>query len=146
MQQKKSFIKFQISTTLFLSFHLVIGGQSTWETIASSHKNSRQIQFPHTKCSHKNGLKYLSGDALTDDINCIGPDNMPYPTSAINRMYSNWNGDAPGSSRRGRQSKQFTSTMDPSLTQQALLSAYKAANDEDIANVKHRYSKNFTFI
>lgn len=53
-------------------------------------------------------------------------------------MFSNWN--SPGSNRRGRQSK-FTSTLDPAVTQQALLAAYSAVNQNDMDNVRHRYSK-----
>ena len=26
------------------------------------------------------GLKYVWGDALTDSIDCLGPNNMQYPT------------------------------------------------------------------
>lgn len=122
-----------------------MAAQSIWETITSSHRSSRTQQSSfHQKCGNNNNLKYLSGDALSDNLNCVGPDNMPYPTSAINRMYSDLNGGMRGS-RQGRQSK-FSSTMDPSLTQQALLSAYKSANNEDMEETKHRYSKRiFTF-
>lgn len=31
------------------------------------------------KCTGGNGLKYLSGDALTDSPGCLGPANLPYP-------------------------------------------------------------------
>ncbi|XP_063698029.1 uncharacterized protein LOC134828967 [Culicoides brevitarsis] len=119
---------------------MTLAAQSIWETITTSHRASRTQATSHTKCGNKNGLKYLSGDALTDDLSCVGPDNMPYPASAISRMYGNWNGNGGSSSRRGRNSK-FATTMDPNLTKKALLSAYRAANDEDIAQAKHRYSR-----
>uniref|UniRef100_A0A336MGW0 CSON000312 protein n=1 Tax=Culicoides sonorensis TaxID=179676 RepID=A0A336MGW0_CULSO len=128
---------FKIATTLLFTLHVTCAAQSIWETLTTAHRSPKQT---HTKCTNKNGLKYLSGDALSDNLNCVGPDDMPYPTSAISRMYSNWNGMGSGSARRGRQSK-FVETMDPSLTQKALLSAYKAVNDEDMENTKHRYSR-----
>lgn len=31
------------------------------------------------KCSGSVGLKYLSGNALIDSPNCLGPNNSPYP-------------------------------------------------------------------
>ena len=31
------------------------------------------------KNSNAKRLKYVMGDALTDDPNCIGPDDQPYP-------------------------------------------------------------------
>uniref|UniRef100_A0A1B0DJE1 Uncharacterized protein n=1 Tax=Phlebotomus papatasi TaxID=29031 RepID=A0A1B0DJE1_PHLPP len=31
------------------------------------------------KCTSGRGLKYISGDALTDSPNCIGPNSAPYP-------------------------------------------------------------------
>lgn len=33
------------------------------------------------KCSGNSAinLKYLSGDALTDSTDCLGPNNLPYP-------------------------------------------------------------------
>lgn len=35
--------------------------------------------YSQEKCSGSQGLKYLSGDALVDSTNCIGPNNAPYP-------------------------------------------------------------------
>lgn len=32
------------------------------------------------KCQGGGGLKYLWGDALSDNPDCVGPTNMPYPT------------------------------------------------------------------
>lgn len=31
------------------------------------------------RCSTDTKLKYLSGNALTDDVNCVGPNDSPYP-------------------------------------------------------------------
>lgn len=38
-------------------------------------KSSRQLQ----SCDGGKGLKYISGDALSDGTNCVGPNNQPYP-------------------------------------------------------------------
>lgn len=35
--------------------------------------------FSFEKCSVGNGLKYISGNALTDSPNCVGPNSAPYP-------------------------------------------------------------------
>lgn len=79
------------------------------------------------KCGGGGGgkLKYLSGDALTDSLNCVGPNNLPYPHAMINRAFSNG-----GSSRKGRQSHFTQPTLDPAVMQSTLLSAYKEVNDE----------------
>ncbi|KFB48757.1 AGAP005368-PA-like protein [Anopheles sinensis] len=90
------------------------------------------------RCSSSGSLKYLSGDALTDSTNCIGPNNAPYPASLVARTFSNW---APGgSSRRGRMSQ--LPTLDPKLTQRALLQAYGDANEAaQLETARTRYSK-----
>lgn len=44
-----------------------------------------------------------------------------------------------GSSRRGR--SKLPSTMDPMVTQQALMSAYSVVNQNDLDDVHHRYGK-----
>lgn len=31
------------------------------------------------QCSNGANLKYLSGDALRESLNCVGPNNAPYP-------------------------------------------------------------------
>jgi len=79
-------------------------------------------------------LKYLSGDALIDSPNCIGPKNLPYPSGTINRAFNG------GSSRKGRQSG-FPSTLDPIVMQSTLLAAYKEVND-DHPNTRHGRSLN----
>lgn len=75
-------------------------------------------------------MKYISGDALTDSSNCVGPNGQPYPASTINRAFSG------GSSRKGRQS-QFPTTVDPMLMQSTLLSAYREANDEPTVGARN---------
>lgn len=88
------------------------------------------------KCgSRSQQLKYTWGDALSDPSNCIGPNNLPYPTTAINRMFrKNWL----TSSRTGRRAGNFgtTATYDPAIIRQNLLKNYQllktVANDEVI--------------
>lgn len=85
------------------------------------------------KCGSGGGgkLKYLSGDALTDSLNCIGPNHLPYPHAMINRAFSN-----SGTSRRGRQSSHFTQpTLDPVVMQSTLLNAYKEVNGESSSSL-----------
>lgn len=75
-------------------------------------------------------LKYLSGDALTDSPNCLGPNSKPYPSTTISRAFSG------GSSRKGRQSS-FPSTIDPLVMQSTLLNAYRNVNDDTESNTRH---------
>lgn len=75
-------------------------------------------------------LKYLSGDALTDSPNCLGPNSMPYPSTTISRAFNG------GSSRKGRQSH-FPSTIDPLVMQAKLLNTYRNINDESESNTRH---------
>ncbi|XP_071553149.1 uncharacterized protein [Temnothorax nylanderi] len=71
------------------------------------------------------GLKYVWGDALTDSNDCIGPNNMQYPSAAISRSFKNlW----AGSSRTARSHQ--PRTIDPELTRQALLHNYKAVHGD----------------
>ncbi|XP_014220404.1 uncharacterized protein LOC106648209 [Trichogramma pretiosum] len=83
-----------------------------------------------SKCQGS-GLKYVWGDALTDSTDCLGPNNMQYPTGAIARTFKNvW----PGSSRTARH-YQDRETIDPEITRQTLLQNYKAASgDHHIAS------------
>ncbi|XP_034239345.1 uncharacterized protein LOC117644177 isoform X2 [Thrips palmi] len=83
------------------------------------------------------GLKYLWGDAMNDPLNCIGPSGNPYPTAAIARSWGrghsgSWtSGLWSGSARTGRASGlQAPTTIDPRLTQQALLRHYEISNRE----------------
>jgi hypothetical protein len=88
------------------------------------------------KCSGGGGakLKYLSGDALIDTPGCLGPNNIPYPSSTINRAFSG------GSSRKGRQS-QLPTTLDPMVMQSTLLNAYREVNDDSSSNTRHGESE-----
>ncbi|KAL5291264.1 hypothetical protein ACFFRR_010585 [Megaselia abdita] len=90
------------------------------------------------KCSSSVGLKYISGDALRDSPDCIGPNNAPYPSATVARTFSGWSG---ANNRRGRQSK-FSQTMDPSVTQSALLRAYSEMNDDAPAHSRFGRSLN----
>lgn len=127
---------FQIFYTVLLASQLTLAVDSFWDHFTSTYF-SRNIS-KQTKCSNKNSLKYVTGNALVDDSYCVGPNNLPYPSLAVSKMFSNWNG---GSSRRGRKAK-YSSTMEPTLTQQTLLSAYGAANqNNDIDSAHNRHGK-----
>ncbi|XP_026474219.1 uncharacterized protein LOC113377961 [Ctenocephalides felis] len=69
------------------------------------------------------GLKYVWGDALTDPPDCLGPDNLPYPAAAVARAARGWSS---GGNRKGRMGT--LPTLDPHVTQRALLRAHKAAH------------------
>lgn len=102
--------------------------------ILSAFSTTAQSLWPSledNKCGGAGGkLKYLSGDALTDSLNCIGPNHLPYPHAMINRAFSS--SGSSSSSRRGRQSSQFTQpTLDPVLMQSTLLNAYKEVNGDE---------------
>lgn len=62
---------FQRIVTVYLIFTLypltVHSTQSLWSDYTSQ------------PCSSGSNLKYLSGDALLDSPNCLGPNNAPYP-------------------------------------------------------------------
>ncbi|KZC07404.1 PREDICTED: uncharacterized protein LOC107185707 [Dufourea novaeangliae] len=85
------------------------------------------------------GLKYVWGDALTDPMDCIGPNNMQYPSAAISRSAKNlWAG---GRTARSHQPR----TIDPELTRQALLHNYKVSRgDYTIATQNTRNGRAFT--
>ncbi|XP_012347042.1 uncharacterized protein LOC100871160 [Apis florea] len=70
------------------------------------------------------GLKYVWGDALTDPADCIGPNNVQYPSAAISRNYKNlWTNSRIARSHQAR-------TIDPELTRQALLHNYKVTHGD----------------
>lgn len=88
------------------------------------------------------GLKYLWGDAMSDPLNCIGPSGHPYPSAAIARSWGRGGGGSwssglwvgSGSARTGRASAAAglaSSTLDPRITQQALLRQYELTNKQD---------------
>lgn len=68
-------------------------------------------------CGSGAGLKYLSGDALSSSLSCLGPDNTPYPTFAVEQSLKS-------RSRTGRANK----VIDPLETRQTLLKFYEQAN------------------
>ncbi|XP_077285420.1 uncharacterized protein LOC143910703 [Arctopsyche grandis] len=69
------------------------------------------------------GLRHLWGDALTDPPDCIGPNGLPYPKAAVARAFRNvWSSN----SRTGRSGLK---TMDPAITQRALLETYRRNNE-----------------
>jgi len=67
-------------------------------------------------------LQYLSGDAMSDPKNCVGPDGKMYPYNEIERQLS-------GLHRQGRSGKSlFTDaevTIDPWATHKNLLKVYE---------------------
>ncbi|XP_014277077.1 uncharacterized protein [Halyomorpha halys] len=71
----------------------------------------------HSKCGGHN-LKYTWGNALTDSPDCIGPNNVPYPSAQIARNFRK--GTMWGTSRVGRSN----TIIDPLVTQKALLKAH----------------------
>jgi len=70
-------------------------------------------------------LSYLTGDALTDAHDCIGPEGQRYPHEEVARYVRSVGGA--GSSRAGR-AMNF-GTDDPWQTQKTLLSAHKMTRD-----------------
>ncbi|KAK9888409.1 hypothetical protein WA026_000658 [Henosepilachna vigintioctopunctata] len=80
------------------------------------------------KCEGGENLKYLWGDALSDSPDCLGPNDMPYPTAAIERSLkiNQWGGNH----RTGRSQK---STIDPFITRKALMRAHELSNGNEEA-------------
>ncbi|CAG9855942.1 unnamed protein product [Phyllotreta striolata] len=94
-------------------------------TIVCATINSALAKMP-MKCEGGTGLKYLWGDALVDQPDCVGPNNMPYPTPAIDRTFKGsklWS----GTFRTGRSQK----TIDPFTTRNLLLSSHRRSLDSD---------------
>ena len=119
-----SFIKFQLIATLGVLLGIFSStAQSLWPDL------SEKCQGNGSK------LKYLSGDALIDSPNCMGPKNLPYPSATINRAFSG------GSSRKGRQTG-FPTTVDPMVMQSTLLNVYREVND-DHPNTRHGEFESF---
>ncbi|XP_038121872.1 uncharacterized protein LOC6034611 [Culex quinquefasciatus] len=121
---------------LLLTFtQIARAAQSLWPNLPSS---VEQHQTLLEKCSSSGNLKYISGNALTDSPNCLGPNNAPYPSAAVSRTFSSWNPS--GSSRRGRMSA--PPTLDPKLMQRTLLQAYGDVNENEmVEDVRTRYSR-----
>ncbi|XP_026293525.1 uncharacterized protein LOC113217715 isoform X1 [Frankliniella occidentalis] len=88
------------------------------------------------------GLKYLWGDAMNDPLNCIGPSGNPYPSAAIARSWGRGNSGswsaglwAQGVSARTGRASAAPTTLDPRVTQQALLRQYEITNKQ--AEMEH---------
>lgn len=82
-----SFISYQIfNYNIFFSFFglqilalfciIALNIHTTYGSLWPSFQNEQQSS---QRCSGAKGLKYLSGDALTDSMDCLGPNNAPYP-------------------------------------------------------------------
>ncbi|CAG5107033.1 Protein of unknown function, partial [Cotesia congregata] len=79
-------------------------------------------------------LKYVRGDALIDSADCLGPNNAPYPSAAIEKSLKSFWG---GSSRTGRAYHQ-NRVADPELTRQKLLHNYKLSHgDYTVSSVRN---------
>ncbi|XP_055323078.1 uncharacterized protein LOC129578459 [Sitodiplosis mosellana] len=95
--------------------------------------------YPTERCTADTKLKYMSGNALTDDVNCIGPNNTPYPSATIQKIYSHWSSGA----RKGRMNGQIPTTLDPSVTQSMLMNSYSSAN-HDIHSIAARNARSLS--
>ncbi|KAK9685279.1 hypothetical protein QE152_g38162 [Popillia japonica] len=80
------------------------------------------------KCKGGSELKYLWGDALSDSQDCLGPNNLPYPSAAITRTFKN---SSPWSSS-SRTARRFNNVISPELTRKALLAAHEKNSGEQI--------------
>lgn len=89
----------------------------------------------NAKCGGHN-LKYLYGDALSDSPDCLGPNNVQYPSALISRNFRK--GNLWGSNRIARSN----TLMDPEVTQKALLRAHALSNP-DLVN-PHRSGREFS--
>jgi hypothetical protein len=71
-------------------------------------------------------LQYLSGDAMTDPKNCIGPDGKMYPHKEVERQLSSTH-------KQGRSGKSLftdtTDTADPWDTHRSLMRAYELSRN-----------------
>ena len=98
---------------------------------------------------HQRSLTYLSGDALTDSRDCLGPGGQRYPHEEVDKFVRQQSGVRGGSSRQGRAMNfgkinfvklklimtiilnvsATPGTVDPWETQKTLLSAHKMTRD-----------------
>lgn len=46
---------------------------------SSVRSKSLWTSYSTERCTSDTQLKYVSGNALMDDVNCIGPNDSPYP-------------------------------------------------------------------
>ncbi|KAK9498502.1 hypothetical protein O3M35_003122 [Rhynocoris fuscipes] len=97
---------------------------------------SHEIESQKKCGSNGAQLKYLWGNALTDSPNCLGPNNLQYPSSLIARNFRkgnfNW-----GNARTARSSN----VLDPFITQKALLKAHEMSNRNELTS---RSGREFT--
>ncbi|XP_043274397.1 uncharacterized protein [Venturia canescens] len=85
------------------------------------------------------GLKYVWGDALTDSMDCIGPNDSQYPSAAISRSFKSvWGGN----SRTGRTLQ--PRTIDPKITREALLQNYKTIKGDYSMASNSRAARSFS--
>ncbi|XP_050307537.1 uncharacterized protein LOC126744222 [Anthonomus grandis grandis] len=98
-------VSFGIQTAQVLLWNILIGTALTKLT---------------SNCQGGGELKYLWGDALSDNPNCVGPTNRPYPTDVIEKSFKNdrmWQGHF----RTARSQR----TIDPYQTRKALLKTFE---------------------
>ncbi|XP_058461653.1 uncharacterized protein LOC131436766 [Malaya genurostris] len=126
MEYRWIYSRVQICVLVLTCIQITRAAQALWPNLATE------------KCSSSGNLKYISGNALTDSSNCIGPNNAPYPASVVSRTFSSWSPS--GSSRRGRMSQ--PPTVDPKLMQRTLLQVYGDANEvHQQEDARTRYSR-----
>lgn len=92
------------------------------------------------RCHGGSSLQYLTGDALTDPISCIGPNGQMYPHDEVSRLVRKESFHS-SDSRRGKalfSSSVSPSTMDPRLTQKKLLEAYSEAREGGVLSRNKR--------
>ena len=73
-------------------------------------------------------LQYLSGDALTDAYDCLGPEGQRYPHEEVAKYVHSQQSREMPLSRSGR-ALNLGSTADPWETQKTLLSAHRMTRD-----------------
>lgn len=81
------------------------------------------------RCSESPKLQYLSGDALTDNAHCLGPNGKPYPFKEVQSFVSK--------SRRGRKGRSFASgdVQDVLKTREELLLAHQMAREGKLPSI-----------
>lgn len=70
---------FMISSFQILTIYAIFSLCKLSVVQASIRSQTSWPTYPTEKCSSDTKLKYLSGNALTDSLNCLGPNDSPYP-------------------------------------------------------------------
>jgi len=87
------------------------------------------------KCSENSKLQYISGDAMIDHKDCIGPEGKKYPHKEVEKQTSRGR-------REGRSGKSLFSdpaVKDPQETQKNLMEAYRLSrNGVPLNNIRSK--------